>query len=371
MATLSNPKKQADTVSNRLLPHGTQLSCKQFGIESPKKQSVGSMGTLSNLKKDIVNGIDDSDKWYKTFQAEFKKIPGWSEAPSETVEKFTKYCLSMVRLLNKCGRCRKKKYTANEQTEIAEISKDVCLFNLKDAIAEMNKLIYGFQRNFPWEGFKKSKVKGAASNMSGKSLDSMFEEFSIRLISNSAMASQEKDHTGKSVGVQLIPASDYKNGQSGDDAHMCIISAAQQSPDAKNGSTSFGGITKPSSKPSVQLAPDPNDPVPYHQSSQGGGPCGTGPCGVGSPGYGAHGGWFQWGMGNYGSLYRCMLILAEKIVNDFEKFCNSINADKFDMKAAAEFQVKTMQFVTTFGAVNKALHGALKSAKAVVDSIQP
>lgn len=356
-------KKAADTLSNRLLPLGTQLSYKQFGDEKLKKPSVNSGATLSTLRKDIVNGIADSDAWQKKLQTNIEKVPGWNEAPSETVEKYTMYCLNMVKLLNMCGPCSKK-YDPSEQSEMIEKFKETCELNLKEVTADLNKWIYQSQTAFPWEKLEKPEVQLAASNMFGNSFDQMLAEFSIRLISDGAMAgqgAQKEYHTGKYIGVQLTPVSDYKKGQGKDDSYMCIISAAQQNQAAKNGVTSFGGITNPSTKQSLDpIFMGPEDPATYYQSAYGIGPLAPG----------AHGGWFRWGMGNYGGLYRAMLILSEKLVNDFESYCNGINADKFDMKAAAEFQVKTMQFVTTFGAIMKALSGALKQAKAVVDAVQ-
>ncbi len=356
-------KKAADTLSNRLLTLGTELSYKQFGDEKLQKPTQNWVATLSSLGKDIVNGISDYDAWQKNLQADLKKMPGWNEAPSETVEKYSMFCLNMVKQLNMCGPCSKK-YDPAEQSEMIEKYKETCELDLKEATAALNKWIYQSQTAFPWEKYEQPEVQWASANMSGNTLDRMLAEFSIRLISESGVAGQgdqTKDHTGKYIGVQLAPVSDYKNGQGQDDSYMCIISAAQQSQSSNNDITSFGGITNPSSqKPLPPISMFSEDPAAYYQS----------PNGIGPLAPGAQGGWFQWGMGNYGGLYRAMLILSEKLVNDFESYCNGINADQFDMKAAAEFQVKTMQFVTTFGAVMKALSGALKQAKSVVDAVQ-
>ncbi len=360
-------KNATDILSNRLLSLGTQLSYEKFADKKLIAPNVKLNATLSNLKKDIVNGIADTDAWQKKLQAELPKIPGWNEAPSETVEKCTKFCLNMVKLLNKCGPWNKKHASSESSGEIEEYQ-EACDHNRKEMTDDLKKWINRSQEDFPWETLEKPEARSAASKMLGNSLDSMMEEFFIRLISGRDMAgqgSQDNDNTGKYIDVQLTPVSHYENEQGKDDSYMFVISAAQENQGADNGSLPFGGITNPSSGPPIQLIPDLKS-----RDSKGSASSGQSGFGIGPLAPGTRRRSFRWGMGNYGGIYRSLLQLSGKLVDDFNGYCKGIDSDQFDMKAAAEFQVKTMMFVTTFGSISKALSGALKQAKSVVDAVQ-
>lgn len=318
-------------LSQELIPTAARLASEIY-IDPFEKNPAAAMGRMQKMMSDgIKDGIDNPGAWLKDFKQNLRQIPGWDNAPESLVDSFAKFVRSKVQQLHKGGQ---------------ELSPEEKLTNaLSDYIQEIKDQSPNFGAIQPQHYLPQS-----SPDSSGFDMDKVLKDFIIQSISDSYNAGKRSGGSGGGNGGYSITISPAGSGGGGNSP---VTATLQYNPGSSlstdQGDYSYGNANGKDNSGS-------ND---------------YGTKGSSSPAQGGNGTWFAWGTGGGGGMWQALLALSKKIADDYTKYCQSINADKFDMNSAAEFQVKTMQFTTCFGAVMKALSGGLKQMKATVDGVQP
>jgi hypothetical protein len=325
-------------LSQELIPTAARLASEIY-TDPFEKNPAAAMGRMQNMMSNgIKNGIDNPGAWLKDFKQNLRQIPGWDNAPESLVDSFAKYVRNKVQQLHKGGQA---------------LSPEEKLRNtLSDYIQEIKDQSPNFGLILP-----QNYLPQSSPDSSGFDMDKVLKDFIIQSISDSYNAG--KRGGGGGSGSVL--------GSGGNSGYSITISPAG----------SGGGANSPVTatlqcNPSSGSSTDQGDYGHKNASGKDNGCANNyGTNGSSPPDQGGNGTWFSWGTGGGGGMWQALLALSKKIADDYTKYCQGMNADKFDMQSAAEFQVKTMQFTSCFGAIMKALSGGLKQMKSTVDGVQP
>ena len=327
-------------LSQELLPTAAKLSSEIYSDpyeNNPDKAMARMQKMMSNSAK---NGIDDPDAWLKEFKQNLKQIPGWENAPDSVVDNFAKYVRSKVQQLSMLGSSGEKLSPDEQLKKIGAYGQEAeeHLDNLKDSVKDYLKETHGQSSPYGADD-PRYYLPQNASDPNTIDMDKVLKDFIIQSISDSY---------------------NKKNGGSGN---------------GSSGGSGSGGYSITISPTGLSNSAGSNQPVDatlqYTPSSDAGNDLSANNASNSSPSQSDGSGQFAWSTSSGGSFFHALLALAQRLADDYQKYTEGINADKFDMQSAAEFQTKTMQFTTCFGAIMKGLQGSLKQMKGTVDATQP
>lgn len=325
-------------LSQELIPTAARLASEIYTDPFEKNPGAAMMRMQNMIGDGIKNGIDNPGAWLKDFKQNLRQIPGWDNAPESLVDSYAKFVRREVQQLHKGGQ---------------ELSSEEKLMNsVSDYIQEIKDQLPSFGAILPQHYLPQN-----SSDSSGFDMDKVLKDFIIQSISDSYNAGKRGGGGHGSGSVLGSGGSGYSlnisPAGSGGGANCPVTATLQYNPSSDSGTDQGDYDLK---NASVKKNDGANN-----YSTNGSSPASQG----------GNGTWFSWGTGGGGGMWQALLALSKKIADDYTKYCQSINADKFDMNSAAEFQVKTMQFTTCFGAIMKALSGGLKQMKSTVDGVQP
>ncbi len=340
-------------LSQELIPTAARLASEIYSDSSEKNTDMA-MTRMQQMMKDGINqGISDPDAWLKDFKQNLRQMPEWADLPESIVDSFSKYVRSMVQQLGENGSSAGQaspgdnSATAEGYAKEAEEHFDDFKDAVQDYLEEAQGQFFPSGANGP-----QYYLPVNSSDSNTLDLDRMLKDFIIQSISDSysksnggsGNGSNGSNRGGYSITINPI-------GLSGPGGSQPVGANLQYNPSSGPGNNpGDGSIWDTGASPNNSGAKRPSS----SSSDDTGGDQ-----------------QFDWSTSNGGSFFHALLALAKRLADDYQKYTEGINADKFDMQSASEFQVKTMQFTTCFGAINKGLSGATKQMKAVVDGTQP